>query len=120
MSICQSIFANYSKAYKKDFLLLRGIDKYFKYFLKNFSGINYGLFEERRNKNRLNKVDKIIDLFDEIHPPNTPLPEIRVLEVESSYCLLDELSELTDCYVDEEGNLDEVIDNLYIDQDFPE
>ena len=25
-----------------------------------------------------------------------------------------------DCYVDEEGNLDEVIDNLYIDQDFPE
>ena len=120
MSICQSVFANYSKAYKKDFLLLRGIDKYFKYFLKIFFGINYGLFEERRNKKRLNKVDKIIDLFDEIHPPNTPLPEIRVLEVESSYCLLDELSELTDCYVDEEGNLDEVIDNLYIDQDFPE
>ena len=58
---------------------------------------------------RLNKINKLIDLFDKIQPPSTPLSEIKKGEVASSDCLLEQLYELSDVYRDEEGNMDEII-----------
>lgn len=64
------------QAYKKQLYLLRGIDKIFDYFLINFDKISHIVFDERMQR-RLNKINKLIDLFDKIQPPSTPLSEIK-------------------------------------------
>lgn len=63
-------------------------------------------------------MNKIIDLFHEIHPPDTPLPDIYGFDINFSCTLLDELDEFYDYYFDEEGDLNELmVEN--IDKDFP-
>lgn len=111
---------NLYKLTKNNFYFLRGIDKIFDYFLINFDKISHALFDERMQR-RLNKINKLIDLFDKIQPPSTPLSEIKKGEVASSDCLLEQLYELSDVYRDEEGNMDEIIiDAGLIDEDIPE
>ena len=48
---------DYAKDYKNEYLFIRGIDKFFKYFLDNINKADKGVFENHR-------VDKFIDRFE--------------------------------------------------------
>ena len=102
-----NVYPDYALGYEKEYCLLRGIDKYFRYYFENLHYIHTGLFEEGKNKKRLNKINKLIDLFDKLHPPNTSLNEMDIVEVGNSYILLEQLYEFGDYYVNEAWELDE-------------
>ena len=107
-----NVYPNYALGYKKEYCLLRGTEKYFRYHFENLVYIETGLFEEEKNIKRLNKINKLIDLIDELHPPNTPLNEMDIGEVDYSCILLEKLGDLTDRYINEAFEFDEEILNV--------
>ena len=74
---------------------------------------------KKKNKKRINKVNRIIDLFDKLHPPSTPLNEMDMCEVHYSFLLLEQLGEFTDYYVNEAFQFDEERFKCCVDKDFP-
>lgn len=93
-----NVYPAYALGYKKEYLLVRGIDKYFKYFVKNLHRISTVIFEEEKNMKRLNKINYRIDLIDKLHTPNTDLKEIDTTEVLKSLYLNQELNDFRDYY----------------------
>lgn len=114
-----NVYTNYALGYKKEYCLLRGIDKYFRYYFENLDKIHTGLVEEEKNIKRVNKIYKLLDLFDKLHPPNTPLNEMDIAEVDYSYILLEQLGDFTDHYVNEALEFDEERFKRCVDGDFP-
>ena len=92
---------DYAKDYKNEFLFIRGIDKCFEYFLKNLDRATSGVF-----KNRVGKINKFLDDFDKLLLPNKPLNEIDENDVINSVNLLEQLSEFTDYYVNDQWEFD--------------
>ena len=55
-----NVYTNYALGYKKEYCLLRGIDKYFRYYFENFDKIHTGLVEEEKIKKGLTKYINFI------------------------------------------------------------
>ena len=51
---------DYAKDYKNEFLLLRGIDNCFKYFLRNMCWVDIGIHKSPK----VERINKLIDRFE--------------------------------------------------------
>ena len=111
---------DYAKDYKNEYLFIRGIDNYFKYFIKNLNKADKGVLKSNRvdiiNKhiNRLEKAQRLDYLKD------TSDIEIDEQDVSYSSLLLEMLADFTDYYVDDDDfEFDEDRFNSHVDLEFP-
>ena len=105
---------DYAKDYKNEFLFIRGIDKCFKYYLKNLDKATSGVF-----KNRVGTINKFLRNFDRLKAPNNPLNEIDEIDVGFSVNLLEQVSNFTEFYMNERYEFDLLMFANGVDGDFP-
>ena len=111
---------DHASEYKKEYLFIRGIDKYFEYFLDN---INYGKASQGVfQNNRVNIIKGKINILDKIITKGK-LKDISNSEIDGqdlySNLLLERLGDFSDYYVDEDWEFDQEIFDIFVDRDFP-
>ena len=104
---------DYAKDYKNEYLFIRGIDKYFKYFIKNKRKANKGVFKNNRvdiikkHINRLERASKMGYLKD------TSNLEVDKEDVICSFFLLESLGSFSVYYVHDEWKFDIFLDCVF-------
>ena len=106
---------DYAKDYKKEYFLIKGIDKCFEYFFRNLNKATTGVFQNHR----LEKIKYWLRRFDKFHPLDTKLNRIDDSDLTYSVVLLEKLADFTDYYVDDEWEFDEEAFCNNVDKDFP-
>ena len=111
---------DYARDYINEYLFIRGIDKYFEYFLDN---INYGKAPQGVfQNNRVNIIKEKINILDKFITKGK-LKDISNLEIDErdlySNLLLERLGDVGDYYVDEDWEFDQDIFDIFVDRDFP-
>lgn len=110
---------DYAKDYANEFLFIRGIDKYFMYFLDNINKADKGVFENHR----VDKINKLIHRFEKAQRLNY-LHDISDKEIDErdvcySDALFHRLSDFGDYYVNDEWEFDEEMFDKYVHIEFP-
>ena len=112
---------DYAKDYKKEYLFIRGIDKYFEYLLDNIKKAYKGVFQNNRvdiiNKN-INRLEKAIKMG---YLKDISNLEIDEQDVSYSSLLLEQLGDFSDNYVDDDDDweFDLVGFDMFVDLEFP-
>ena len=115
----KSKIPDYASEYKKEYLFIRGIDKYFEYFLINLTKATNGVFQN----NRINIIKEKINILDKFITKGK-LKDISNLEIDErdiyySYILLEMLEDLGEYYINDYWEFDQEMFDRYVDGDFP-